>query len=139
MTLPVAYSGDPRFLPASLVATSAPDPPLAYNVSVTFRRSVPPGAAIVPRSLNLFGRPLYDARVTAVGALEVVRRDGAVLKRYRAKCVVSKSRTIFSSVSWTELRSRALQALGEAIDAQIRQDASFITSVAAQRELPGAP
>lgn len=136
LRLPAFYTGDPRHLPPSVEAVADANAPFAYQFRVDYYRDDMDVLALF-NPLTLFGFPLGKVRVTAVATL-TARSSGVEAKRYEATAIVSKTRTIYSSDSQTELRAQALAALRDNIEAQIQADAGVLrgfSSVAA----PAAP
>ena len=79
--------------------------------------------------LTLVGCPTGSATVTADASLDVLS-NGSTVKRYNARSVASRLRTIYSGDPLSELRRRALRASADSIAGQLATDPPALTGLA---------
>jgi len=122
--------GDVGELPPAVAAALAPD----AVVSFSYREQLTHDEYHIPLLLSALdpvtyaGAPLGDYGVTAFAFLTITRGD-TVLGSYTAKAYVSKSYSIYSEPSHSEVETAARVAVRDKIDARLYRDASRVAEL----------
>ncbi len=131
------FDGNRDFLPAPLLALPPAEPGstrvFRYRYDVHYDDTDLSALALF-NPLTILGCPTGSVSVVTDATLEVTS-SGDTVRRYAARTVASRLRTIYSGDPLSELRSRALRASAQSIAEQLAADGD-VTASAQTRAAP---
>jgi hypothetical protein len=124
-------SGNANELPPAIAKSLSPDSPISfsYREELTHSEYHIPLAVTAVDPVTYFGAPLGDYGVTAFASLSIFEGD-RVLGDYTAKAFVSKSYTLYSEPTHSELEQAARSSVRQKIEEELYRDQDRLAKAA---------